>query len=201
MSGTTAKPNVVWLMERRKKQEDVILVECTSYMMEEETVVEDLKDLYSFQTVELGPDDFGVPMSRPRKIIIGLLRRCGVFKYSIRDPQHGITIFFKVLCLTGDDMFLAPKEVIEEETVRKAKAMKVPLEWARGGDVGELLAAGNAARRLDYKRKLEEEEKSKDRSVCVSQSFMSSCFSTQLVCTCHSVLFSRTSCLCVISSY
>eukprot|EP00969_Alexandrium_andersonii_P281235 12433712-Alexandrium_andersonii.AAC.1 len=66
---------MVWIMERRHKREDVVIVEnvpCSSTL--EALLREMLSDLYSMSSLLLGPQDLGWLASRARRFFVFVLR-------------------------------------------------------------------------------------------------------------------------------
>jgi hypothetical protein len=62
-------------------------------MQEYEAVIKHVGDIFVFEVVVVGPDDFGNPASRPRKILCGLRRDWAVFNYGVDDPVHGLSSY------------------------------------------------------------------------------------------------------------
>ncbi len=58
----------------------------------------------------LGPVDFGVPVLRPRKFTVGILRSFGYFKHNLHRKTFGVTWHFRLLRLNGDSTFTAPQD-------------------------------------------------------------------------------------------
>ena len=121
LAGPSAKANMLWVMERRSKREKLLFMECT-VLFEQKAAIEDgLGDLYNFEIVVLGPDDFGVPAMRPRKFIVGVLRDWGAMLNPVCHPVFGVRRFFREPALSGDDLFLAPQETKQKYFQEMAK--------------------------------------------------------------------------------
>jgi hypothetical protein len=155
LAGKSAKANMVFVQERKVKQETVVLIECTMYVKEDEAVIDQLSQLYAWQVVVLGPDDFGVPNYRGRKFMIGVLRSFGGMKHPVTDNVYGVPRYYKALCLTGDDLFIAPEDEIKAYQMELAKSRGVPSELAAYGRLEDVLAAGGIVRLENYNRKLD----------------------------------------------
>jgi hypothetical protein len=154
MAGSSALPNVVYIQERRQKQEVVIIIECTMHVNEHTSVLRDLLDIYHFETLVTSPDEFGFPANRPRKFMIGVLRSYGVLRYPVHHPVHGILKHYKVLCLTGDDLYLAPQAEIEKHNLEVGRAKGLPKELVQVGCADDLLSAGDLVRKDNYIEKM-----------------------------------------------
>ena len=82
--------------------------------------------LYDCQVVMVSPREVGVPNSRPRKFLVACLRSCGYFKHPLDCPTFGIARFFKILNMTGDDLFMAPQDEVTAYFKQVAETNKVP---------------------------------------------------------------------------
>jgi site-specific DNA-cytosine methylase len=136
----------------------LLIIECTQHMNEAQVVMLALQDLYGFETVVLTPVDFGVPASRPRKVVVGCLKSAGGFTHSIKDPVYGVCRFFKHLSMNGDGMFMAPDSSITEYMREVASANKVPFELVKTAGMDEALSAGKNMRRELYEQKVVKEK-------------------------------------------
>ena len=102
--GQGVQANAMWLMERKAKQEHVVIIECTSLFDEEKAAVAALTELYSFDCIIHGPDDFGYPCTRQRKFTVGVLRSWGYLNCGL----SAVGSFFRMQQTRGDTTWPRP---------------------------------------------------------------------------------------------
>ena len=66
LSGKTARPFLIWLAERVRRQEDIVIEECTEDA-DEHIIEKWMKPTHYIIVMVFGPDDIGWPVQRPRK--------------------------------------------------------------------------------------------------------------------------------------
>ncbi|CAE7037663.1 unnamed protein product [Symbiodinium sp. CCMP2592] len=114
--GSGIQANVLWVQERRQMQENLLFIECTSHFDEEASATAHLSDLYTFQSIILGPDDFGLPCTRQRKFCVGVLRQWGYMD----KPLSRIGQLFRIRRLCGDVYLQAPDAEVQQHHAERA---------------------------------------------------------------------------------
>ena len=128
--GSGIQANVLWVQERRQMQEHLLFIECTSQFDEEAAATAHLSDLYAFQSIILGPDDFGLPCTRQRKFCVGVLRQWGYMD----KPLARVGELLKIRRLCGDVYLQAPDAEVRQHLADRA------LERGFQASAGDMLA-------------------------------------------------------------
>ncbi|CAE7564829.1 unnamed protein product [Symbiodinium necroappetens] len=151
--GKGNQANIMWVRERCAKQEKVIIMECTSLFDESEAATKMLSSLYDFQSIIVGPDDFGLPCTRQRKFSVGILRSWGYMD----APLSEIGSFFKIRRICGDVYLTAPLKDVSEHQASRAAERGFARSSASLLDVAQLLPPAMAVRREVYRDRLREQ--------------------------------------------
>jgi len=107
----------LWIADIRASKPHLVIHEITE-RHPEHVLQEQLGDLYDIHSFILDPTLFGFPNKRPRRYTIMVLLASHIFTGS---HEELVEILGQNLLLTGDDVFLAPPEVVMEYEVAKAK--------------------------------------------------------------------------------
>ena len=133
----------MWVKERQVKQEVVLFIECTAQFQEQQAVTDSLQSLYEFQSVILGPDDFGLPATRKRKFTVGVLRTWGYLDTALSE----IGKMFRIRRTGGDLYLAAPQSEIIDHLGARAVERGLPKHAANHMQSEELLPPAMAVRR------------------------------------------------------
>jgi hypothetical protein len=127
-------PLIVFLAERRVRQEDMGVIECTTEF-DEQLVMEWLSDLYDIHSLNLTPRQLGLPYDRDRKFVLFFLRKSTVV---LSDVNLIPMMFGRSLPTVGcsaemmGDMFAcAPAAVVQDVLEKEAakKGLSPPIQW------------------------------------------------------------------------
>ena len=149
--GKGVQANAMWVKERQVKQEVVLFIECTAQFQEQQAVTDSLQSLYEFQSVILGPDDFGLPATRKRKFTVGVLRTWGYLDTALSE----IGKMFRIRRTGGDLYLAAPQSEIIDHLGARAVERGLPKHAANHMQSEELLPPAMAVRRAEYKSQLD----------------------------------------------
>ncbi|CAE7670310.1 unnamed protein product [Symbiodinium sp. CCMP2592] len=151
--GKGNQANIMWVRERFAKQETVIFMECTSLFDESEAVTNMLSSIYDFQSIIVGPDDFGLPCTRQRKFSVGVLRSWGYLDATLSE----LGSFFKIRRISGDVYLTAPVQDVSEHLASRAAERGLARCSTSLLDAAQLLPPAMAIRRQVYQDQMREQ--------------------------------------------
>lgn len=126
--GKSVLPFLMWVMERKQMQEDLIFHENVPRWEREALwiVQEHLVATHVLECVTLSPDQMGVPMTRARCFLIARKRATIECLHPITNEQF--EKFRHSVVMTADNLFMAPPDVV----MRKESALRKDLQLPPG---------------------------------------------------------------------
>jgi hypothetical protein len=112
MGGKSTKPFLVFVHEKMRRREELIVTECTEDYDEQEFVKHIQNSEYGWHFLIICPSDLGWPVHRPRKWFFAYLLSALTFISSMEVFQQ---VFCRRPVLVGEDLFAAPVELVRED--------------------------------------------------------------------------------------
>jgi len=141
-------PFAIWLRQLQVTQPEWCFHECTPHFRV--CILEEyLGHEYNFWTILIGPQLFGLPMSRERRITFFAKKI-----YNLKHSMERLAIFAKSICMTGDGYMVAPSEDQEawrEELVR-LRCRGPEASWLEAMTPGQIKRLLNVRDHPKYKK-------------------------------------------------
>ena len=144
---------VAWAYQALFDQPDIILMECTPYLLKSKSLLAIFEKHYEINACTFGPTDLGIPSERQRAYFI--LRRKERFPRPMSVPftPSGFgSMFFRRMDLTAEAYLLASHEDREEIIRERAKDRGLPPSPGRGSSwrLEHVLSPSSQAHFRDY---------------------------------------------------